>query len=278
MDRKKRKLITLYGGLHSRSCVDRLYYIPRSDRGGGLVSVEDCVEDEKCSLAKYATYSKETLVKTAAERSLEKYIVYVRKKEKKEKRLKKWKKKSLSGQFVRETKCHSESKKWEWLRKGELKWETESLLCAAQEQAIRTNSVKYSIERTSETPLCRLCNENVERVIHIISACPNLAKNQYRKRHNKVAKKIHWLLRKKFQLECNDKWYEHVPDSVLENERCKILWDFPIQTDKVIEHRRPDIVYIDKIAKSSLIIDISIPGDQNIIVKEQEKIDKYQDL
>ena len=40
MDRKTRKLITICGGLHSRSCVDRLY-IRRSDGGRDLVSVED---------------------------------------------------------------------------------------------------------------------------------------------------------------------------------------------------------------------------------------------
>ena len=56
------------------------------------------------------------------------------------------------------------------------------------------------------------------------------------------------------------------------------MWEFPTQTDKVIEHRRPDIVCIDKIVKSCLIIDIAIPGDQNVIMKQQEKIDKYQDL
>ena len=65
---------------------------------------------------------------------------------------------------------------------------------------------------------------------------------------------------------------------MLENEGCKILWDFPIQSDTVIEHRRSHIVCIDKIVKSCLIIDVAVPGDQNIIVKEQEKIDKYQDL
>ena len=53
---------------------------------------------------------------------------------------------------------------------------------------------------------------------------------------------------------------------------------FSIQTDKIIEHRRPDFVCINKIAKIYLIIDISISGDQNIIDKEQEMIDKYQDL
>ena len=150
----------------------------------------------------------------------------------------------------------------------------ESQPCPAQEQAIRTNSVKYSIDKTSETAHCKLCNENVESVTHIISACPNLAKNQYRKKHDKV----HWLLSTKFHQECNDKWYEHVPDSVLENEGCKILWDFPIQSDAVIKHRPSHIACIDKIVKSCLIIDIAVPGDQNIIVKEQEKIDKYQDL
>ena len=65
---------------------------------------------------------------------------------------------------------------------------------------------------------------------------------------------------------------------MLKNEGCKILWDFPTQTDKVIQHSWPDIVCINKRTKSCLIIDIAIPGDKNIITKEQEKIDKYQDL
>ena len=273
IDRKTTKLIIIYRGIRSKSYVDRLY-MPRSDGGRGLVSAKDCVEEEKCNLWKYASQSKDTLVKAAgAELSLEKYIANVIKKEKKS-RLKECKQKVLHGQFVREIECHNESKKWEWLRKLELKRDTESLLCAEQEQAIRTNSVKYSIDKTSETPRCRLYSENVKTVTHIISACPNLGKNRYQKRRDKVAKKTHWLLYNKFHLECNDKWYKHVPDSVLEIERCKILWDLPIQTDKVVEHRQPNIVCIDNVAKSCLIIDIIKPGDQNIIVKQREKIEK----
>ena len=110
------------------------------------------------------------------------------KKEKKENRLEEWKQKTLHGQFLRETKCHNESKKMGMVEEGELKRDTKSLLCAAQEQAIRTNLVNYSIEKTSETPHCKICNENVESVTYIISACLNLARNQYRKRHDKVAK------------------------------------------------------------------------------------------
>ena len=110
-DRKTRKLITIYGRLHPKSCVDRLY-IPRSDGRRGLVSAKDSVKEEKCNLAKYAAQSKEALIKTAAaDLNLEKHIVNVSKKEKKENRLEEWKQKALHGQFVRETECHNESKK-----------------------------------------------------------------------------------------------------------------------------------------------------------------------
>ena len=152
------------------------------------------------------------------------------------------------------------------------------MICAAQEQALRTNSVAYSIDKTSTTPLCRLCKEKTESVAHIVSACSNLAKNQYRKRHDKLGKKIHWLLCKKFLIDCNEKWFLHEPEPVQENERCKLLWDFTIQTDKVLEHRRPDTVVIDKEKKECILIDLAVPGDQNITAKEQEKIAKYQDL
>ena len=45
IDRKTRKLFTLYGGLHAKSDVHRLY-IPRKDERRGLIAIEDCVELE----------------------------------------------------------------------------------------------------------------------------------------------------------------------------------------------------------------------------------------
>ena len=49
IDKKTRKLFTIYGALHPKSDVDRLY-IPRKEGGRGLISIEDCVELEvwKC--------------------------------------------------------------------------------------------------------------------------------------------------------------------------------------------------------------------------------------
>ena len=39
----------------------------------------------------------------------------------------------------------------------------------------------------------------------------------------------------------------HNPDSDLENEMCKLLWDFEIQMNHLISARRPDLITINKI-------------------------------
>ena len=116
-----------------------------------------------------------------------------------------------------------DQKRWQWLKAGELKRETESLICAVHEQALRTNAVKNGIDHQYVSPVCRLCKEKVEKVTHFVSSCSTLAGNQYRKRHNKLGKKVHWLLRKKFKIECDEKWFSNQPEPVLENDKCKIL-------------------------------------------------------
>ena len=71
--------------------------------------------------------------------------------------------------------------------------------------------------------------------------------------------------------------WEHKPESVLENEDYKIYLDFSIQTDHVIEARRPDLVVVDKKKRICKIIDFAVPGDSSIEEKEKYKIEEYQD-
>ena len=54
-----------------------------------------------------------------------------------------------------------------------------------------------------------------------------------------------------------------MPESVLENEDYQILLDFSIQTDHVIEARRPNLVVVDK-ERICKIIDFAVPGDGQI--------------
>ena len=56
------------------------------------------------------------------------------------------------------------------------------------------------------------------------------------------------------------------------------MWEFSIQTDYVIEARRPDLVVVDKKERSYKIIDYAVPEDSRIEEKEKYKIEKYQDL
>ena len=62
--RKTRKLFTIYGALHPKSDVDRLY-IPRKEGGRGLISIEDCVKLAIRGLEVYAHGSEERLIQAA---------------------------------------------------------------------------------------------------------------------------------------------------------------------------------------------------------------------
>ena len=85
-------------------------------------------------------------------------------------------------------------------------------------------------------------------------------------------------MQKKIEIDETQKWYQHESEAVAENDKCKSLWDVSIQTDHVIEARRPDMIVVDKVDKYCEIIDFAILYDSKIELKEQEKIEKYQDL
>ena len=57
------------------------------------------------------------------------------------------------------------------MRKSDLKGCTEALICSAQEQSIQTNYIKYNIDKTTESPLCRMCGTRDETISHTVSEC-----------------------------------------------------------------------------------------------------------
>ena len=69
----------------------------------------------------------------------------------------------------------------------------------------------------------------------------------------------------------------HNPESVLENETHKILWDSEIQTDHIISARRLDLVIVKK-KKKKKDTPLQNSGDHCVKIKETEKRDKYVDL
>ena len=153
-------------------------------------------------------------------------------------------------------------------------------MVGAQNQYIRTNLVKAKIGKSQKDMLCRLCKkaaESVESVDHVVS-CSKLAQKNYQRRHDNLGKIVHQELARQCNFEVGNKWYEHEPQSLLENEDYKILWNFSIQTDHFIEARRPDLAAVDKKTRTCKITDFAVPGDSRIEEKEKEKIGKYQNL
>ena len=73
---------------------------------------------------------------------------------------------------------------------------------------------------------------------------------------------------------CNESKVE----SVIENDIVKILWDVCIQVDRQIEHRKPDIVVMEKTMSKCLIIDVACPVDNYLILKRNEKLDNCSEL
>jgi hypothetical protein len=115
--------------------------------------------------------------------------------------------------------------------------ETEGLLMAAQDQALPTTNYKVAIMKEEGSKSCRMCGERDETVMHLISECEKLAPGEYKKRHDRVASIIHWDLCALHGFQRSKTWYDHKPEAVLENENIKIVWEFNIHTDRIIEAR-----------------------------------------
>lgn len=280
VDAKTRKLLTMHKAHHPRASVARLY-LSREDGGRGLKSIEEAIEKDKRGIVEYLDKSNEALLRKVLEANVvevegnsQDYV-----KEKHELKLAEWKSKALHGQYVRDMTVVAEKQStWQWLTSGRLKKETEGLIIAAQDQALRTNAIKVHIDKQGGSALCRLCGDKEETVDHLVSSCGKIAQTEYKGRHDRVAASLHWSLCKHFGFAHAEKWYEHRAEKVIENEKCKLLWDFDVKTDKVISARRPDLLIVHKEKREATIIDVAIPGDSRIASKEAEKKTKYRDL
>ena len=72
----------------------------------------------------------------------------------------------------------------------------------------------------------------------------------------------------KYDLECGEKWYEHKPLPVIENDQVKLAWDSTIVTNRCVPHNRPDITIVLKDKHQWLMVDVAVSDDWNIVTTE----------
>ena len=62
------------------------------------------------------------------------------------------------------------------------------------------------------------------------------------------------------------------------NDKCKILWDFIVQTDHELYVRRPDVIAVQKDKNLCDMIDFPCPSDGRVNTKELVKMKHCLDL
>ena len=312
IDTKIRKLMSCNRMHHPKADVDRLY-IPRKDGGRGLIQLELSLKTATIGLQRYLETTKDwmlQLVNTHEEtkrmhsvkKESSKFAVELNietsmdvdlpssiqaknlKKKAKQEGLKKiletWKGKPLHGQYPKRSQQADvdQEKTHQWLRATGLKAETEGFIIAAQDQSLPTRNYQSKIVKNGVSPKCRFCDQYDETIDHLVSGCPILTPKEYKARHYRVGQYLHWTICKHYDMSHSAKWYKHKTPPVVEGENITILWDFSIHTDRSIQANRPDIVIKDHKNKTCFLVDMAIPTDRNISIKEFDKLSKYKDL
>ena len=316
LDVKTRKILTMHKVSYRNQCLDRLY-LPRREGGMGLIEINDAYRNaiisldfylkttpdkhlknvrkqhqddlhENKSIPKLADIFKaaheqkqtnETAPEAPDQEQCPKLYPYLHH-ERASKR-ERWKANKRAGLFYEESqKSYIDQKgSFQWIQNGELKFDEERLLIAAQDQGLMTNGfLKMCGLRQDDK--CRFCHTATESTSHLVSACKTLlAEGHYTHRHNKVCSYIHWTICRDKDIPTKEVWL-HKPQPVTATDDVTIFYDKEIPAGRYIENGaiKPDIVVWDRQSRSALIIDVSVPSDFGINRAEREKVTKYQDL
>ena len=291
VDRKTRKILTATGFHHPKSSLHNLY-LHRRMGGRGLISAKDCHRQECTNLGKYirTNPNKDPLVdiiKKDQERRKLGLLAYTRQPKKGTRQeidqghFDNLRKKPLHGQWFKSREnlpIVDIPQSNRWLQHAHLYYETESLLCAAQEQTLATNHLRAKVWGQQVDSKCRLCHEHEENIHHIVAGCKCLAGTKYLLRHNTVCKYLHWWICKDRGMTVPAEWYKHNPQPSTDVRDITIIWDMQVRTDAHTRYNKPDIIVHDKASRTCQIIDVAIPLDQNVNNKSAEKLTKYKEL
>ena len=209
LDRKTRELLTIHGQHHPKADLDHLY-VSRKQGGRGFRQLEAVHAVELTILVEYVDRKEDPLIQVVithqhntdsavlqTARCLKREVQRETRKIKDsiaEKTKESWHSKRMHGQLPcnLHVKLVDTEQSYRWLKSGDIKGETGSIIVAAQDQVISTNYFKNKIFKEETESKCRLCKQHEETIGHLTSGCPILAKNEYLMRHDKVCTHLHY--------------------------------------------------------------------------------------
>ena len=233
IDRKMRKIIAKYACMNLHSNTDRLY-LNRKKGGKGLLNIHHMHNRTLCSLVTYIFNAKSEHAKLIKEFWISKsdgtllqkaediifnaninvsftrtgtiYESSLIDSNKVSKLLKStyekqyqnsWLSSSLHGKILKgciDSGADVQSS-FQWLMSSNLRGEAASSIFAFQEQMIATRVIRKRIwmeDIVSEK--CRVCDQSIESISHIVSSCTPLADKQYKDRHDNILRGVYYYL------------------------------------------------------------------------------------
>ena len=139
---------------------------------------------------------------------------------------------------------------------GILKWDIESILIAAINNAIRTNYITEKIDNTHRNRKLRFCIDKDDTLTYKIKE-GNKHKRNIRLRTTGMGKMIHWELYKTLK-------FDQVPNDICTNQtpsdkmRFILFWDFEVQKDHLILAPKQGLVAINTNKGTCRLVDFDV--------------------
>lgn len=140
----------------------------------------------------------------------------------------------MHERYLSQIKDKDKIKAWKWQRKSNIKECTQPVIVSAQEQAVKTNCVKFDKDKTTESPLCRICVVENETVSHAVSKYVMLSRKEIKRGMKIYAGILITEYVKNMVLKEHHNGRSMSQMVALRTNR-EILWDFTIQYDIKIE-------------------------------------------
>ena len=307
IDIKTRKILCMQRSFHINSDTDCLY-IPRSDGGRGLKSIQTAFECRIISLSHHLNRNKnrnyimnfiniaeEIESKRVAAELRNKFNIAINEEEhpskigrmyakaKNKDRYETYKNKVMHGFMSRKIESDNnidQGTSKSWTRNKFMTSEFESYAFAIKDQELPTKYLKCKRNKdpTVSNTNCRLCKNAVEDITHITSSCPLMSVRYYLPiRHDVIAKTVYNALICKENPLFKKRDFD-IPEYICTEGNCEYWWNVSVETATKIKHNKPDLIVWNRHTKICYIIEFSCPADINVSKKVEEKITTYGPL
>ncbi len=204
---------------------------------------------------------------------LNRYLVRKVSEARTETRIQAWKGLSLAGRFLND-KDIDLPLSCLWIKKGYVSAKNLRDVLAVQEGSLLTRSCPATCRDGSQQDRsCRCCRQAPETVEHVTSSCAHWLPNLYVERHDSVARNLLYTICARYGVP--PVHYSNRVAPVMENNRCRILWNVELQTKTPMKHRKPDIVVFDLERKEILVFEISVAHRSGLKKQREIKLARY---